>query len=214
MWQQSAMRFVNLCPAHTMRFLSSERRKTKILRPLTLYDCTRQPRSHYATTVFRRWHPGHGDPGGLVKCLIVIGLLMRRAPCLIFRSLALCDVDQVTAQTRSTVVGPIRFSNRSNNCRVVTSTKDGCRPRSHYAILRLSLSLRPTKDKNRIVWAGHFYIEKCIAKWAEFCRRWRHLVIISNSLKFSVHPLQTLPNGIWIHNRLGPVDWHVPKWPK
>ena len=45
----------------------SERRNTKILRPLTLYDCTRQPRSHYATNVFRRWHPGHGDPGRLVK---------------------------------------------------------------------------------------------------------------------------------------------------
>ena len=45
----------------------SERRKTKILRPLTLHDCTRQPRSHYVTKVFCRWHPGHGDPGGLVK---------------------------------------------------------------------------------------------------------------------------------------------------
>ena len=32
----------------------SERRKTKILRPLTLYDCTRQPRSNYATTNFRQ----------------------------------------------------------------------------------------------------------------------------------------------------------------
>ena len=136
---------VVLCPAHTMRFLSS-RLLSKISRPLTLYDCTRQPRSHYAKKVFRRWHPGHGDPGGLVKCLIVIDLLMRRASCLVFHSLTLCDVDQMTAQTRSTVVEPIRFSNRSNNCRVVASTKDGC------AILRLSLSLRPTEEKNRIVY--------------------------------------------------------------
>ena len=55
--------------------------------------------------------------------------------CLVFHSLTLCDVDQMTAQTRSTVVGPIRFSNRSNNCRVVASTKDGCRPRAHTARL-------------------------------------------------------------------------------
>ena len=47
---------------------------------------------------------------GSQKCLIiVIGLLMRRAPCLVFHSLTLCDVDLMTAQTRSTVVGPIRF---------------------------------------------------------------------------------------------------------
>ena len=65
------------------------------------------------------------------KCLIVIGLLMRRASCLVFHSLTLCDVDQMTAQTRSTEVGPIRFSNLSHNCRVVASTKDDCRPRAH-----------------------------------------------------------------------------------
>ena len=35
---------------------------------------------------------------------------MRWASCRVFHSLRLCDVDQMTAQTRSTVVGPIRFS--------------------------------------------------------------------------------------------------------
>ena len=44
------------------------------------------------------------------------------------------DVDQMTAQTGSTEVGPIRLSNRSDNCRaLVKSTKDGCRPRAHTA---------------------------------------------------------------------------------
>ena len=35
---------------------------------------------------------------------------MRRASCRVFHSLTLCDVDQMTAQARSTVVGPMRFS--------------------------------------------------------------------------------------------------------
>ena len=62
-------------------------------------------------------------------------------------SLLLCDVDQMTAQTGSTEVGPIRFSNRSNKCRVgKINERRLSSARSHCAILRLSLSLRPTKD--------------------------------------------------------------------
>ena len=58
------------------------------------------------------------------------------------------DVDQITAQTRSTEVGPIRFSNRSNNCLVGKINERRLSvARSHCAILRLSLSLPPTKDK-------------------------------------------------------------------
>ena len=65
-------------------------------------------------------------------------------------------VDQMTAQTGSTEVGPIQFSNRSNNCRVGKINERWLSvARSHCAILRLSLSPRPTKDKNHIVWAGH-----------------------------------------------------------
>ena len=152
-----ALSLLVLCPAHTMRFLSlrllSSVWTTKDENLATAH-IIRLHATASLTKVFRRWHPGHGDPGGLVKCLIVIGLLMRRASCLVFHSLTLCDVDQMTARTRSTVVGPIRFSNRSN-CRVVASTKDGCRPRAHTARFYVSFSLRPTKDKNRIVWARH-----------------------------------------------------------
>ena len=62
------------------------------------------------------------------------------------------DVDQMTAQIASTEVGPIRVSNLSNNCRVGKINERRLSvARSHCAILRLSLSLRPTKDKSRTV---------------------------------------------------------------
>ena len=60
--------------------------------------------------------------------------------CLSFAHIS--DVDQMTAQTGSTEVGLIRFSNRCNNCRVGKIN-------DHCQILRLSLSLCPTKDKDR-----------------------------------------------------------------
>ena len=73
---------------------------------------------------------------------------MRRASCRVLHSLTLCDVDQMTAQTRSTEVGPNRFSNQSNNCRVGKINERRLSvAHSHCAILRLSLSLRPTKEK-------------------------------------------------------------------
>ena len=61
------------------------------------------------------------------------------------------DFDQMTAQTGSTEVGPIRFSNLSIDCRVGKINERRLSvARSRREILCLSLSLRPTKDKNRI----------------------------------------------------------------
>ena len=91
------MGLILLCPAHTMRFLSS--------RLLSSVWTTKD--ENLATAHIIRLH----------------------ATAL----LTLCDVDQTTAKIRSTVVGPIRFFNRSNNSRIVASTKDGCRPRAHTA---------------------------------------------------------------------------------
>ena len=65
------------------------------------------------------------------------------------------DADQMTARTGSTEVGPIRFSHHESVQQLSRVGKINERrlsaARSHCAILRLSLSLRPTKDKNRIV---------------------------------------------------------------
>ena len=58
----------------------------------------------------------------------------------------------LTRTHHATVVGPIRFSNRSNNCRVCKiNGRRSSLVRTHHATIVFSLSLRPTEDKNRMV---------------------------------------------------------------
>ena len=61
----------------------------------------------------------------------------------------------LTRTHHATVVGPIRFSNRSNNCRVCKiNGRRSSLVRTHHATIVFSSSLRPTEDKNRMVCAG------------------------------------------------------------
>ena len=61
----------------------------------------------------------------------------------------------LTRTHHATVVGPIRFSNRSNNCRVCKiNGRQLSLVRTHHATIVFSSSLRPTDDKNRMVCAG------------------------------------------------------------
>ena len=63
----------------------------------------------------------------------------------------------LTRTHHATVVGPIRFSNRSNNCRVCKiNGRQLSLVRTHHATIGFSSSLRPTDDKNRMVCAGLF----------------------------------------------------------
>ena len=71
----------------------------------------------------------------------VFSLLMRRM--------------SLTRTHHATVVGPIRFSNRSNNCRVgKINERRSSLVRTHHAIFVFLSSLRPTKDESRMVCAG------------------------------------------------------------
>ena len=72
------------------------------------------------------------------KCFTVIRRLMRRM--------------SLTCTHHATAVGPIRFSNRSNNCCV--GKINGRRSSlvcSHHTIFVFSSSLHPTKAENRMV---------------------------------------------------------------
>ena len=61
----------------------------------------------------------------------------------------------LTRTHHATVVGPIRFLNRSNNCRVCKiNERRSSLVRTHHAIFVFSSSLRPTKDESRMVCAG------------------------------------------------------------
>ena len=61
----------------------------------------------------------------------------------------------LTRTHHATVVGPIRFSNRSNNCRVCKiNGRQLSLVRTHHATIVFSSSLRPTDNKNRMVCAG------------------------------------------------------------
>ena len=61
----------------------------------------------------------------------------------------------LTRTHQATVVGPIRFSNRSNNCRVCKiNGRRSSLVRTHHATIVFSSSLRPTEDKSRMVCAG------------------------------------------------------------
>ena len=61
----------------------------------------------------------------------------------------------LTRTHHATVVGPIRFSNRSNNCRIYKiNGRQLSLVRTHHATIVFSSSLRPTDDKNRMVCAG------------------------------------------------------------
>ena len=61
----------------------------------------------------------------------------------------------LTHTHHATVVGPIRFSNRSNNCRVCKiNGRRSSLVRTHHATIVFSSSLRPTEDENRMVCAG------------------------------------------------------------
>ena len=61
----------------------------------------------------------------------------------------------LTRTHHATVVGPIRFSNRSNNCRVCKiNGRRSSLVRTHHATIVFSSSLRPTEDNNRMVCAG------------------------------------------------------------
>ena len=61
----------------------------------------------------------------------------------------------LTRTHHATVVGPIRFSNRSNNCRVCKiNGRHLSLVRTHHATIVFSSSLRPTDNKNRMVCAG------------------------------------------------------------
>ena len=61
----------------------------------------------------------------------------------------------LTRTHHATVVGPIRFSNRSNNCRVCKiNGRRSSLVRTHHATIVFSSSLHPTEDKNRMVCAG------------------------------------------------------------
>ena len=65
----------------------------------------------------------------------------------------------LTRSPHATTVGPIRFSNRSNNCRVGRINERRLSlVRLHHAIFVFSSSLRPTKDENRMVCTGLTYI--------------------------------------------------------
>ena len=76
--------------------------------------------------------------------LTVIGLLMQRV--------------SLNRSHHATTVGPIRFSNRSNNCRVCKiNERRSSLVRSHHAIFVVS---GPTKDENRMVCA-RFYLHPC-----------------------------------------------------
>ena len=81
----------------------------------------------------------------------------------------------LTRTHHATVVGPIRFSNRSNNCRVCKiNGRQLSLVRTHHATIVFSSSLRPTDDKNRMVCAG-LYSEKEIMM-VRTCRKIkRHL---------------------------------------
>ena len=60
----------------------------------------------------------------------------------------------LTRTHHATVVGPICFSNRSNNCRVCKiNGRQLSLVRTHHATIVFSSSLRPTDDKNRMVCA-------------------------------------------------------------
>ena len=73
--------------------------------------------------------------------LVCAGRLMRRM--------------SLTRTHHATVVGPIRFSNRSNNCRVCKiNGRRSSLVRTHHATIVFSSSLRPTEDENRMVCAG------------------------------------------------------------
>ena len=61
----------------------------------------------------------------------------------------------LTRTHHATIVGPIRFSNRSNNCRVCKiNGRQLSLVRTHHATIVFSSSLHPTEDKNRMVCAG------------------------------------------------------------
>ena len=91
--------------------------------------------------------------------LPVIGLLTRRM--------------SLMRSCHATIVGPIRFSNRSNNCRVgKINERRSSLVRSHHAIIVFSSCLRPTKDEIRMVSAGHLdWLQVCSAPlgWLEVC---------------------------------------------
>ena len=79
----------------------------------------------------------------------VFGLLMRRM--------------SLTRTHHATVVGPIRCSNRSNNCRVCKiNERRSSLVRTHHAIFVFSSSLRPTKDESRMVCAGLNWPKWCL----------------------------------------------------
>ena len=66
-----------------------------------------------------------------------------------------CQGMSLTRTHHETVVGPIRFSNRSNNCRVCKiNGRRSSLVRTHHATIVFSSSLRPTEDENRMVCAG------------------------------------------------------------
>ena len=81
----------------------------------------------------------------------------------------------LTRTHHATVVGPIRFSNRSNNCRVCKiNGRRSSLVRTHHATIVFSSSLRPTEDKNRMVCAGLYMttIKQCYKLSALGVARW------------------------------------------
>ena len=73
----------------------------------------------------------------------------------------------LTRSHHAMAVGPIRFSNRSNNCRVgKINRRRSSLVRSHHAIFVFSSSLRPTKDENRMVWAGLYTLDMKYCLWS------------------------------------------------
>ena len=98
----------------------------------------------------------------------------------------------LTSTHHATVVGPIRFSNRSNNCRVCKiNGRQLSLVRTHHATIVFSSSLRPTDDKNRMVCAGlkqssigsknhqnQIYLQmilcnRCLASTEKWIKRWK-----------------------------------------
>ena len=77
----------------------------------------------------------------------------------------------LTRTHHATVVGPIRFSNRSNNCRVCKiNGRQLSLVRTHHATIVFSSSLRPTDDKNRMVCAGLKMQSSCLINYQELTR--------------------------------------------
>ena len=134
------------------------------------------------------------------KCFTVIGLW----------PVGWCDRSMSLTRTHhATVVGPIRFSNRSNNCRVCKiNGRQLSLVRTHHATIVFSSYLRPTDDKNRMVCAGLKLgeLHGCFHWWYY----WRFT-------QLKVHPTEYVFSGIFdlfTVYEIWEVGWYKLLFPK